>query len=80
MSKSEAGIKNTPLKAHAAGPGAEAEIGVSQEYMGATAGAHLGEARAGPFAVRAGFKVGAGVRDGVPEVDLGPVTVPCCVM
>ena len=36
----------------------------------------LGEARAGPFAVRAGLKFGVGVRNGVAEVDIGPVTVP----
>lgn len=64
----------------AEGPAAKVEIGTSSEYTGASVGAHAGEARVGPFAARAGVKVGAGVRDGVPEVDLGPVTVPCSVM
>ena len=48
--------------ASASGPGAEAETGVSWKYTGASAGAHLGEAQAGPFAVRAGFKFGIGFR------------------
>ena len=76
----EVGISNTPLQAHAEGPGAIAEAGASLEYSGAAAGFHAGEARAGPFAARAGLKFGAGIRNGVPEVDLGPVTVPCCIM
>ena len=76
----EVGISNTPLQAHAEGPGAIAETGASLEYAGASAGFHAGEARAGPFAARAGLKFGAGIRNGVPEVDLGPVTVPCCIM
>ena len=41
---------------------------------------NIGEARAGPFAARAGVKFGAGIRNGIPEVDAGPVTVPCVVM
>lgn len=80
VGKAEAGLAHTPLKVHAKGPGAEAEAGVSWEYAGATVGAYAGEARVGPFAVRAGVKFGAGVRNGVPEVDMGPVTVPCSVM
>lgn len=60
--------------------GAEAETGASWDYTGANVGAALGEARAGPLAVRAGVKFGAGVRNGVPEVDLGPVTLPCSIM
>lgn len=66
--------------AHAQGPAAEAEVGFSGHYTGGNVGASLGEARAGPFAARAGVKFGAGVRNGVPEVDLGPVTVPCSIM
>ena len=53
---------------------------MSWDYTGAAVAASLGEARAGPFAARAGVKFGAGVRNGVPEVDLGPVTVPCSIM
>merc|ERR1711962_1762935 len=52
---------------------------VSLEDAGATAGVHAAEARAGPFAVRAGVKFGMGMRHGVPEMDLGPVTFPCCI-
>ena len=78
--RAHAGVPHTPLQAHAQGPAASAETGVSWDYTGANVGASLAEARAGPFAARAGFKLGAGVRNGVPEVDLGPATVPCCVM
>lgn len=74
------GITNTPLQAHASAIGAGAEAGVSWKYTGASAGAHLGEVQAGPFGLRAGLKIGAGIRNGVPEVDAGPVTAPCCVM
>ena len=35
---------------------------------------------AGPFAARAGVKYGGGIRDGVPEVDVGPITTPCSIM
>lgn len=80
LAKAEAGIADTPLQAHAKGPGAEAEAGISKEYIGASAGAYVGEAKAGPFGVRAGVKFGAGIRNGIPEVDLGPVTTPCSVM
>lgn len=80
VAKVEAGISNTPLQASAEGPGANAEAGVSFNYAGASAGAHVGEARAGPFAVRAGVRIGAGIRYGVPEVDVGPLTVPCSIM
>ena len=76
----EAGVKHTPLKVHAQGPATAAETGFSWDYAGANVGASLGEARAGPFAARAGVKFGAGVRNGVPEVDLGPVSVPCSIM
>ncbi|KAG5277556.1 hypothetical protein AALO_G00118960 [Alosa alosa] len=75
-----AGLGGTPLQVHAKGPGANAEAGASKEYTGASAGAHAGEVRAGPFAARAGVKFGAGIRNGDPEVDLGPVTTPCCIM
>ena len=75
-----AGIAHTPLQAHAQGPAAGAETGVSWDYAGGNVSASLGEARAGPFAVRAGVKFGAGIRNGVPELDLGPISVPCSVM
>ncbi|KAL2082186.1 hypothetical protein ACEWY4_022004 [Coilia grayii] len=78
--KAEVGIYNTPLYAHAKAFGAEAEAGLSWKYTGFTVGAHLGEAKAGPFAVRAGVKFGAGIRHGVPEVDVGLITIPCSVM
>ena len=80
VARVEAGISGTPFKVHAEGPAAGAEAGISAGYVGLSAGAHAGEARAGPLAVRAGVKFGAGVRDGIPEVDLGPVTAPSCIM
>ena len=64
------------LQVSAQGPGAQAETGASWDYTGVNVGASLGEARAGPFAVRAGLKFGVGVRNGVAEVDFGPFTVP----
>ena len=75
-----AGIAHTPLQAHVQGPAAGGEAGASWDYTGGNVSASLGEARAGPFAVRAGVKFGAGIRNGVPEVDLGPVSAPCSVM
>ena len=47
-----------------------AEASMSETHVGA----HLGEAQAGPFAVRAGVKLGAEVINGVPVVHLGPVS------
>ena len=76
----EAGIAHTPLQAHVQGPAAGAEAGASWDYAGVGVGASLAEARAGPFAARAGVKIGIGCRNGVPEVDLGPVTSPCSIM
>ena len=74
-------MTNVPFaQASATGPEAKAEAGVSWKYTGASAGAYVGEAKAGPFAVRAGVKVGIGFRNGVPEADLGPVTTPCSIM
>ena len=73
----EAELTNVPFaQASASGPEAKAETGVSWKYTGASAGAYVGEAKAGPLAVRAGI----GLRNGVPEADLGPVTVPCSIM
>lgn len=74
-------MTNVPFaQASASGPETREETGVSWKYTGASAGAYAGEARAGPLAVRAGVKVGIGLRNGVPEADLGPVTVPCSIM
>ena len=78
--RASAGIAHTQLQAHAQGPAAGAETGVSLDYAGANVTASLGEARAGPFAIRAGVKFGAGITKVVPEVDLGPISVPCPVM
>ena len=78
--RASAGIAHTPLQAHAQGLAARAETGVSLDYAGANVTASLGEARAGPFSIRAGVKFGAGITSGVPEVDLGPISVPCPVM
>lgn len=74
-------MTNVPfVQASASGLEAKAETGVSWKYTGASAGAYAGEARAGPFVARAGVKVGIGLRNRVPEADLGPVTVPCSIM
>ena len=79
--KAEVDVSNVPYaQAQASVLAAGAQTGASWKYTGASAGASLAEASAGPFAVRAGFKFGAGVRNGVPEVDLGLVTVPCSIM
>ena len=81
VAKVQAEITNVPFaQVSASGPEATAETGVSWKYTGGSVGAYAGEAKAGPFAVRAGVKFGAGIRNGVPEVDLGPVTVPCSIM
>lgn len=81
VAKVEAGVTHVPFaQVSASGPGAQAEAGVSWKYAGASVAAFAGEARAGPFAARAGVKFGVGMRNGVPECDLGPVTVPCSVM
>lgn len=79
LTKVEAGITHVSFaQVSASGPGANAETGVSWKYTGASAGAYAGEARAGPFAARAGVKFGVEIRNGVPEADLGPVS--CSVM
>ena len=75
-----AGVKHSPLQVLAQGPATAAETGASWDYTGANVGASLGEARAGPLAVRAGVKFGVGVRNGVPELDLGPITLPCSII
>ena len=80
VARAGAGIAHTPLQAHAQGPAAGAETGASWDYTGGNVSASLGEAKAGPFAVRAGVKFGAGIRNGVPELDPGPISAPCSVM
>jgi len=81
--EAHAGVKGVPYaEAHASLPTATAGIEVNPvtgtAYAGA--GASLLEAEAGGFGVRLGFKVGAGVRNGIPQLDLGPVSAPCSVM
>jgi len=79
VARVEAGVPGIPFaNAHAETLGAGAQAGVSWNYTGVSAGAHLAEAQAGPFAVRAGVKFGIGIRNGVPEIDAGPVS--CSVM
>ena len=74
-------MTNVPFaQVSATGPEVEAEAGVSWKYAGASVGAYAGEVSAGPFAARAGVKFGAEIKNGVPQVDLGPVTVPCSIM
>lgn len=78
--KAGVGITNTPLQAHVSVGEAGGEAGVGWQYTGANIGASLAEAKAGPFAARVGMKFGAGVRNGIPELDAGPVTTPCSIM
>ena len=80
VGKAEVGVKNTPLQAHVSVGEVGGEAGVGWQYTGASVGASLAEAKAGPFAARAGVKFGGGIRNGIPEVDLGPVTTPCSIM
>lgn len=60
--------------------GAGAEASLESLTLSASAGAHLAEANAGPFAVRAGAKFGGGVEGGIPVLHAGPVSAPCSVM
>ena len=75
-----AGLLHTLLQASVSVAKANTEASVGWEYTGALAGASLAEARALPFGVRVGVKFGAGIRNGIPEADVGLGTVPCCVM
>ena len=73
-------LNGTPLTASFSGPTIEAGAGLHASHIGAHIGSHLGEAQVGPFAVRAGFKFGAGIENGIPVVHSGPVsTVACCI-
>jgi len=69
------------LTATASAPTAEAEAEASLETgtLTASAGAHVGELSAGPWAVRAGGKFGGGVEGGVPVLHAGPVSTPCSI-
>ena len=80
VGKAAVGITNTPLQAHVSVGEAGGEAGVGWQYPGVNIGASFAEAKAGPFAARAGVKFGGGIRNGIPEVDLGPVTTPCSIM
>lgn len=60
LAKVEAGITHVPFaQVSVSGPGANAETGVSWKYTGTSEGAYAGEARAGPFAARAGVNLGS---------------------
>jgi len=76
------GIRGTPLQAHAKGPGADAQAVARLDTLTlhASAGAYVGEVAAGPFEARLGVKVGIGFKNGMPVVDLGPVSGPCSIM
>eukprot|EP01083_Nonionella_stella_P276047 937766_1 len=76
--KAQAGFKGTPINVSASGPSAKAGAACRLDDIEASAGAYLAEATAGPFAVREGVKFGAGVKNGVPFVDAGPVS--CLIM
>lgn len=76
VATASAGIAGTPLQAEASFCKANAQTGLGLDddgnfYAGAEAGASLCEASAGPFAVRAGVKVGVCIDNGWPIVHLG---------
>lgn len=74
VAKASAGIECTPLTAEASTLGANTSASFGFKNIGASAGAHLVEAQAGPFGIRAGVKFGVSLKYGVPNVDLGPVS------
>lgn len=76
----QAGFAGTPLCVGAEGPGCSASAGLHFQHIGVSVGIHVGQANAGPFAVRAGVKFGGGFENGVPVAHLGPVSTPCAVM
>ena len=80
VAKPQCGVKNTPLQVSVNAIEAGAHAGASIRYLGASVGVYLTEAKAGPFAVRAGVKFGAAIQNGVPVIDVGPVTTPCSIM
>jgi len=69
------------LQASASGPtaGGKGEASMETLTLSAAAGAHAGEVSAGPFAVRAGVKIGAGIEGGIPVLHLGPASTPCSI-
>ena len=76
VGKVEAGISNVPFaNVSAKVMEADADAGFGWKYTGASVGASLGEVKAGPLGARLGLKFGAGIRNGVPEIDLGPITI-----
>lgn len=81
--KLESGLKfvDKHLHASASGPtaGAKSEASLETLTLSGSVGAHAGEAKAGPFAARAGVKFGGGIEGGVPVAHLGPVSAPCCI-
>ena len=80
LGRAEVGIENTPFKAHAEGPGANAKAGFSADHIGFSAGAHLAEVQVGPFAARAGLKFGLEIVDGILVVHDGPISTPCSLL
>lgn len=61
------------------GPSVTLNAMAYDDYIGATVGGSLAEAHFGPFGVRAGIKLGVAIKNATPQVDLGPVTLPCCI-
>lgn len=78
VAHAQAGFRGTPLSASASLLSADASASARLDHFGASAGASLYEAQAGPFAVRAGVKVGVEVVYGVTVVHAGPVS--CSIM
>ena len=80
VAKLQCGVKNTPLQVSVGAIDAGAHAGASVRYVGASLGVYLAETKVGPFAVRAGVKFGAAIENGIPVIDVGPVTTPCCII
>ena len=80
VAKLQCGVKNTPLQVSVGAIDAGAHAGASVRYVGASLGVYLAETKVSPFAVRAGVKFGAAIENGIPVIDVGPVTTPCCII
>ena len=80
VAKLQCGVKNTPLQVSVGAIEAGAHAGASVRYVGASLGVYLAETKVDPFAVRAGVKFGAAIENGIPVIDVGPVTTPCCII
>jgi hypothetical protein len=83
LARASAEMRFTPasaLQAHVSALGAGAKVGLDATYIGANVNCHLAEAAAGPFAVRAGLQFGAAVEHGIPVLDMGPFSAPCCTI